>query len=313
MDNDEPLPVGWSKQYSNTWKKPYYFNIKTGKQVWEHPGTEGGDSPAGSVAGDSALHFGGLNMKTCCPGSGSPARPQSQAAAGGREQTLTTNLPVASTDLRSGNNILQNYEDQHPWAFGAFAELIQNSDDAGARRLDINFEEYGGVEFLEFRDNGKGMSNKGMEFCFTLGDSRLNRSDDDRISGQYGVGFKQGFLRLGHTAVVISRSEEEATISFGVLSNKPFRDENNAPLCVYTTLDLQGKDLDGERPQSVVSDTIVGMVKMENLQIWLGIHLGRRMEGSSGTTVFIFGVRERVEEYKDTQIMQVEKKEKTSF
>ena len=54
MDNDEPLPEGWSKHYSNTWKKPYYFNKKTGKQVWEHPGKEGGDSPAGSVAADSA-------------------------------------------------------------------------------------------------------------------------------------------------------------------------------------------------------------------------------------------------------------------
>jgi hypothetical protein len=43
MDNDEPLPEGWSRHYSNTWKKDYYFNKKTGKQVWEHPGKEGGD------------------------------------------------------------------------------------------------------------------------------------------------------------------------------------------------------------------------------------------------------------------------------
>ena len=54
MDNGEPLPEGWSKHYSNTWKKPYYFNKTTNKQVWEHPGKEGGHSSAGSVAGDSA-------------------------------------------------------------------------------------------------------------------------------------------------------------------------------------------------------------------------------------------------------------------
>jgi hypothetical protein len=53
MDNDEPLPEGWSRHYSNTWKKDYYFNKKTGKQVWEHPGKEGGDSPTGSVAASS--------------------------------------------------------------------------------------------------------------------------------------------------------------------------------------------------------------------------------------------------------------------
>ncbi|KAJ1487832.1 hypothetical protein T484DRAFT_1785320 [Baffinella frigidus] len=36
-DDEKPLPEGWTKNWSNTWKKNYYFNGKTGKQIWDHP------------------------------------------------------------------------------------------------------------------------------------------------------------------------------------------------------------------------------------------------------------------------------------
>jgi len=36
---DPPLPDGWTKHWSNTWKKHYWFDSKTGKQSWEAPTT----------------------------------------------------------------------------------------------------------------------------------------------------------------------------------------------------------------------------------------------------------------------------------
>jgi len=36
------LPPGWTKHWSNSWQKHYWFNTKTGKQSWEHPGAAGG-------------------------------------------------------------------------------------------------------------------------------------------------------------------------------------------------------------------------------------------------------------------------------
>ena len=42
VDADSPLPPGWTKHWSNSWQKHYWFNTKTGKQSWEHPGTAGG-------------------------------------------------------------------------------------------------------------------------------------------------------------------------------------------------------------------------------------------------------------------------------
>jgi hypothetical protein len=36
------LPPGWTKHWSNSWQKHYWFNTKTSKQSWEHPGAAGG-------------------------------------------------------------------------------------------------------------------------------------------------------------------------------------------------------------------------------------------------------------------------------
>ena len=35
--SDDPLPPGWSKHWSNTWKKHYWFHAKSGKQSWDPP------------------------------------------------------------------------------------------------------------------------------------------------------------------------------------------------------------------------------------------------------------------------------------
>jgi hypothetical protein len=45
---EERLPDGWSKCWSTTWQKHYWFNAKTGQQVWERPS---GESAAGCAGG----------------------------------------------------------------------------------------------------------------------------------------------------------------------------------------------------------------------------------------------------------------------
>mmetsp|Transcript_34847 Transcript_34847/g.82928 ORF Transcript_34847/g.82928 Transcript_34847/m.82928 type:complete len:296 (-) Transcript_34847:137-1024(-) len=49
---DAPLPPGWSKHYSNTWKKNYWFNSKTGKQSWEPPAPEAKEEANVSQVGE---------------------------------------------------------------------------------------------------------------------------------------------------------------------------------------------------------------------------------------------------------------------
>mmetsp|Transcript_18778 Transcript_18778/g.61681 ORF Transcript_18778/g.61681 Transcript_18778/m.61681 type:complete len:265 (+) Transcript_18778:113-907(+) len=45
---EEPLPAGWSKHWSKTHNKPYYFNRSTGKQSWELP-SNGDVKPPGKI------------------------------------------------------------------------------------------------------------------------------------------------------------------------------------------------------------------------------------------------------------------------
>lgn len=38
MDSSAALPPGWEVQYSNTYKRNYFFNSVTGESKWHHPG-----------------------------------------------------------------------------------------------------------------------------------------------------------------------------------------------------------------------------------------------------------------------------------
>ena len=59
--SEESLPPGWSKHWSNTWKKNYWFHAKSGKQSWEPPtGSEPESSsdslqPAGTKRGPETV------------------------------------------------------------------------------------------------------------------------------------------------------------------------------------------------------------------------------------------------------------------
>jgi len=244
--------LGWMSRRNNTAPHEFAFWL---------PGHEGKDGCICNCHG-----WGGLKEKQnpSCPASASTisnrgsdatsaatsaaanATPSRGNAAGGRHAT-SGGKAQSSSSQSLGNNYLSTYEQQHPWAFGAFAELIQNSDDAGSNQLNITYShaDKGLPEMLMLSDDGTGMTAAKMNLCLQIGSSEYERADDNTISGQYGVGFKQGVLRLGHTALVISRSEDEETISFGVLSNQPYMpsaQRYGVPLCKHTTLTLGGID-----------------------------------------------------------------------
>jgi len=205
------------------------------------------DGHDGTGACICELHsWGGLDFNRDCPGqSGGPALVGGNSAVANTTPSRGNahNVLSPTQDIEIGNSFLVDYEQRHPWAFGAFAELVQNSDDAGSKELHITYAHADAQErlpeMLILADDGNGMTAERMKLCLQLGSSRPQRAEDNSISGQYGVGFKQGVLRLGHTALVISRSEEEASISFGVLSNQPHMpsaQRYGAPVCKYTCI-----------------------------------------------------------------------------
>ena len=247
-----------------------------------------------------------------CPVRGSIKSVDKSATLPSPEKARSSNAVIPQQDLRAvANNVFDMHIQNHPWAFGAFAELIQNPVDAGSKHLKIDYHHADGEmpEMLTLEDNGKGMTSESISWCFELGSNRGERAQDDSIAGQYGVGFKQGVLRLGHTAFVISRSNTERCISMGVLSNWPYEGmaplHTRPPICRYTTLELNGKDRVGQRfSGDAITCELIGLVKGLH-ERWVGIELGKRIHGEPGTTVYIFGVEHRGTRYSTTQKMEI--------
>ena len=128
---------------------------------------------------------------------------------------LTTNVPpgLEQVQLRrmpsvNDSTFINLADKTHDWPFGAIAELIHNSSDAEATEVRVSLEDLGPDKDTNFVviDNGRGMTHPEMAQMFALGKDYgygSNAPADERI-GCNGFGFKQGVLRLGDTAVVIS-------------------------------------------------------------------------------------------------------------
>eukprot|EP00752_Nemacystus_decipiens_P012556 g11120.t1 len=181
-------------------------------------------------------------------GDGAPIR-----EVGGLERRLSR-----STSSFDDSFFINLADKRHTFAFGAIAELIHNSSDAHATEVRLGLENLGREHDtnLVVVDNGHGMTHEEMAQLFTVGKDYghgLTAPGGERI-GCNGVGFKQGVLRLGNTAVVISvrgkvpaadlPPEDIPTATFGILSIEPCRrslaiKQEREPVVVeYATLNL---------------------------------------------------------------------------
>lgn len=152
--------------------------------------------------------------------------------------------PPTSTNHRTlqvAKNFLTLQSQKHAnWLFGGIAELIHNASDAGATRININhFYDiaHNNDNVLEIYDNGSGMSPITVgEILLSFGrDYDPNERDIERI-GCYGVGFKQGSIRIGSTVIFVTKYCETNTISIGILCNKPYEDSHEMFIYEHATL-----------------------------------------------------------------------------
>ena len=87
-------------------------------------------------------------------------------------------------------NFLQSVIQHHSeWIFGGIAELIDNSVDANAEKLQIFKDSLNDNEILCFLDNGIGMQHDELVRMLNFGHEE--NGDIDRI-GKFGTGFKSG-------------------------------------------------------------------------------------------------------------------------
>ncbi|XP_071681078.1 uncharacterized protein [Lolium perenne] len=103
---------------------------------------------------------------------------------------------LASNFVKTSPSYLRTLSQTHAgWIFGAIAELIDNSRDASASRLDISIQSMfskkagGKVPVLCVFDNGHGMTYHQMMKMVLFGHDRPNEHRQDQI-GRFGIGFK---------------------------------------------------------------------------------------------------------------------------
>ncbi|CAA0808534.1 Histidine kinase-- DNA gyrase B-- and HSP90-like ATPase family protein [Striga hermonthica] len=123
--------------------------------------------------------------------------------------------------LRIHPKFLHSNATSHKWAFGAMAELLDNSVDEiknGATfvMVDKTSNPRDGIPALLVQDDGGGMDPEAMRRCLSFGFS--DKKSKDAI-GQYGNGFKTSSMRLGADVIVFSRCKSSRRLTQSVGSS----------------------------------------------------------------------------------------------
>ncbi|KAI3938091.1 hypothetical protein MKW98_018647 [Papaver atlanticum] len=124
------------------------------------------------------------------------------------------------------------------WIFGAIAELIDNSRDAKATKLEISVEtrylkkDDLQIPMLSVVDDGHGMSHQEITVMVSLGHKQTDADDPNQI-GRFGIGFKTGAMKLGRDAIVLTQTTTSRSIAFLSQSFNEGKDSVEIPVVSY--------------------------------------------------------------------------------
>ncbi|CAF1996589.1 unnamed protein product [Rotaria magnacalcarata] len=128
----------------------------------------------------------------------------------------------------------------HTFLFGALAELVDNSRDAGARNLDIytcKDPSLRGGFYLAFLDDGCGMHYDDVFNVIVFGKSAKRHAPDSNQIGQYGNGLKSGAMRIANDFILFTKKDNIGTCLF--LSRSFHQEEHiSQVICPMPCFDL---------------------------------------------------------------------------
>ncbi|XXG73535.1 hypothetical protein AAC387_Pa07g2439 [Persea americana] len=141
--------------------------------------------------------------------------------------------------IRADPTYLRTLSQAHSgWIFGAVAELVDNSRDAKATRLNISIEYLYSkkaeemIPVLSFVDDGHGMSHVDVVRMLSFGHKQPDGDDPDHI-GRFGIGFKTGAMRLGQDAIVLTQTTDSRSVAFLSQSFNEGKDNVEIPIVSY--------------------------------------------------------------------------------
>ncbi|XP_052725866.1 uncharacterized protein LOC108334746 isoform X4 [Vigna angularis] len=141
--------------------------------------------------------------------------------------------------IRADPSYLKTLGQAHSgWIFGAIAELVDNSKDAKATKMDIFVDiiqlkkSRKDVPMLCLIDDGQGMNHDEVMKMVSFGHKQSHKVDTDRI-GKFGVGFKTGAMRLGRDVLVLTQTTTSRSLAFLSQSLNEGKDNIEIPIVSY--------------------------------------------------------------------------------
>lgn len=208
-----------------------------------------------------------------------------------RTATLTKNF--VSTDPSYLRTLSQTHAG---WIFGAVAELIDNSRDAGASRLNISIKSMfskkaeGKVPVLSVIDDGHGMTYSEMMRMISFGHKRPNEHCQDQI-GRFGIGFKTGAMKLGKDVVVLTQTSTSRSVAFLSQSFNENKDNLEIPVVTYRK-EGQYMEVDSSVQSEATAEYNLNAIKEFSPfnEYFIGEKLGLFGEEGTGTQIYIWNL-----------------------
>uniref|UniRef100_A0A673D001 CW-type domain-containing protein n=1 Tax=Sphaeramia orbicularis TaxID=375764 RepID=A0A673D001_9TELE len=180
----------------------------------------------------------------------------------------------------------------HEFLFGALAELVDNSRDANATRIDIYTEkrpELRGGYMLCFLDDGVGMDPSEATHVIQFGKSSKRSLESSQI-GQYGNGLKSGSMRMGKDFILFTKKGNSLTCLF---LSRTFHEEEELDEVIVPlpSWDMKTKEPLTSDPEKYAIETelIFKYSPFKNeMQL---MEQFNKIESSSGTLVIIYNLK----------------------
>lgn len=180
----------------------------------------------------------------------------------------------------------------HEFLFGALAELVDNSRDANATRIDISTEKKSdlrGGYMLCFLDDGIGMDPNEATHVIQFGKSSKRSTESSQI-GQYGNGLKSGSMRIGKDFILFTKKGDTLTCLF---LSRTFHEEEGLDEVIVPlpSWDLKTKHPLTSDPEKYAIETelIFKYSPFKNEQQLM--EQFNKIESSSGTLVIVYNLK----------------------
>lgn len=113
------------------------------------------------------------------------------------------------TVLPSARKLMESLRDIGYDLPSAIADLVDNSIDAGAERVDVTFKEEGAKSWIRIADDGMGMTSRELDEAMRYGSERAYSA---RALGHFGLGLKTGSLSQCRRLTVASKRRRKGRI-----------------------------------------------------------------------------------------------------